>query len=1247
MKQHDLNLVPGGVPAIINVSQYDTGRKWRFNLYYADDVYEIPPGATIRIDGTKPDNKGFSYNQSDDVVESGDDYCIITSTAQMTAVPGDVYCELRVQQGAADIGTANFLLRVEKAAVQQDTDMSETEIPAIVDAATQQMIAAARSAEAAKASETAAKASEEAAAGSAAAAQLSEQHAQSFMITAETAADIAKSWATYSDNPNVRGSDTDNSQYWSDQSKNSATSAQSSLTMAEAAKNAAALSAAAALASETAAKASEDAAKASEDAAKASEDAAKDSETAAKASETKAKDSEEAAKASEDAAKTSEDAAKELETKAKASETKAKESETEAAGSAAAALLSEQHAQSSMTTAEAAKELAMLWAEGPGGTGTPSATNNAQYWAHEAQSAAGGGVTSWNTRTGGVLPQAGDYSADQIAYDGGYVDEKKADVNSPTLTGEPRSTTPPDGDNSTRIATTEFVYRAGGGSVITVTTSETTLYGKDVTLTDGVETMTETFDASGKAMFRGVRLTGTLTVSSTDGTDTAIKTLTILYYGTYAVNLVFEYATIHITSSDPLLIGQTAYVYQGQSIVGQGTIATGGVDVIVHEKGSYTVKASAHNINTESSVSVTEFFETYNVALALSYATLNISTSETTLYNQAISVKQNSAVIATGTFSSSGSATIYIGQTGSVTVEATDGSETATNTLTVAAGSIYNVVLAFEYATLHVTTTDPLLQSAEVNAVGTSATYTGTFVNGACDIIVKDLDTYTVGASAQGISNATTATVTTFFTTVNVSIALQYATLNITAGETSLYGEDATISYNGTSKTVTLDQNGQGTAYVGYEGSVTVSATDGTDTAETTITTVYGQSYSVSLLFQYATIHCTTTDPLLAGATVTATKGSLTYTGTFVNGACDIIVKETGTYTVATSGSGFSTSTNVNVTAFFGTYNAPLALSYAALNITTTETTLYGKTVTVKNGETEIKTETLSSAGTATIYTDTLATLTVTATDGTDTATKSVTVSAYTTYAVELSFFSYNITTWASGSWEDIASMLEANDRGLIDINDYIKVGDEKQVTINAMAATGVGEAHVQQTATLVIVAKNDKDLSDGSGKCHFVWQLKNGLANGTSGEYGYMNSSNTNVGGWKDCARRTWCNNVFKAALPSDLQSMLKQVKVKTSKGNQQTTFDETDDYIFLPAEKEVFGTTTYSVDGEGVQWPYYETAANRIKKQGDSGSANYWWERSPYASYATNFCSVSSSGGASYDGASDTNLLAPAGCI
>ena len=154
------------------------------------------------------------------------------------------------------------------------------------------------------------------------------------------------------------------------------------------------------------------------------------------------------------------------------------------------------------------------------------------------------------------------------------------------------------------------------------------------------------------------------------------------------------------------------------------------------------------------------------------------------------------------------------------------------------------------------------------------------------------------------------------------------------------------------------------------------------------------------------------------------------------------------------------------------------------------------------------------------------------------------------------------------------------------------------------------------------------------------------------------MNSSNTNSGSWDGSARRTWCNSVYKNALPSTLLPIFKQFKTITAQTYNGSTNQISVDYFALPAAKEVFGGSATSA-GDATshsnltefnalfQFDYYKTASNRVKKLGKTGSAYYWWERSPYYYNSTSFCSVYSDGTANFDDASLSNGLAPFGCI
>ena len=151
--------------------------------------------------------------------------------------------------------------------------------------------------------------------------------------------------------------------------------------------------------------------------------------------------------------------------------------------------------------------------------------------------------------------------------------------------------------------------------------------------------------------------------------------------------------------------------------------------------------------------------------------------------------------------------------------------------------------------------------------------------------------------------------------------------------------------------------------------------------------------------------------------------------------------------------------------------------------------------------------------------------------------------------------------------------------------------------------------------------------MADGSGKAKITFGLANCLST-----YYAMNSSNTNSGGWGSCALRTTLQNTILNQLPTELKSLIKTVKKKTSAGSKSTTINTTNDTLFLFSEVELFGSTTHSVTGEGTQYPIFTDNNSRIKKQGDTGSACRWWERSPNDRNTTSFCRVETNGSPYY---------------
>ena len=140
----NLNLIPGQVLPRFNVSQYDKGsRTLEFILFNGNQSFTLISSMTARIQGTKADMHAFDYAAT---VDTSNQKIVADLTQQMAAAPGDVTCELVLYQGTQRLGTCNFVIAVEPAALSDEAIISDSELPDIIAMATEQMEAAAASA---------------------------------------------------------------------------------------------------------------------------------------------------------------------------------------------------------------------------------------------------------------------------------------------------------------------------------------------------------------------------------------------------------------------------------------------------------------------------------------------------------------------------------------------------------------------------------------------------------------------------------------------------------------------------------------------------------------------------------------------------------------------------------------------------------------------------------------------------------------------------------------------------------------------------------------------------------------------------------------------------------------------------------------------------------------------------------------------------------------------------------------------
>jgi hypothetical protein len=194
-----------------------------------------------------------------------------------------------------------------------------------------------------------------------------------------------------------------------------------------------------------------------------------------------------------------------------------------------------------------------------------------------------------------------------------------------------------------------------------------------------------------------------------------------------------------------------------------------------------------------------------------------------------------------------------------------------------------------------------------------------------------------------------------------------------------------------------------------------------------------------------------------------------------------------------------------------------------------------------------------------------------------------------------------------------------------------------------------------------VIAGKNTWKGKNGNDFDHVAIHSRNvlGYSGETDADGHYMNSSNTNTGGYASCQMRQYIlNNVLPAlknlGIPFDEEWMKAPARL-VSKGGTATNpgTDTITDKLFLPTEYELFGAHTYSNSSAEAatnqgRLSYYADDASRIKYNKDNADRVYW-EASPRTGNSAGFCHGHTSGAAaSYNAAAPLAYgFAPAFCV
>ena len=205
------------------------------------------------------------------------------------------------------------------------------------------------------------------------------------------------------------------------------------------------------------------------------------------------------------------------------------------------------------------------------------------------------------------------------------------------------------------------------------------------------------------------------------------------------------------------------------------------------------------------------------------------------------------------------------------------------------------------------------------------------------------------------------------------------------------------------------------------------------------------------------------------------------------------------------------------------------------------------------------------------------------------------------------------------------------------DIHCKIDVGNQVTIALNGTnyAFDVIGFNHDTLTDA------NAYGSATATGKAGITFQMHDMFAT----EYP-MNSSHTNSGGWKSSTMRTSTMATMKGYMPAAWQTAIKPVNKASGTGGGSTSGTETvSDSCFLLAEIEMFGSTTYSVSGEGTQYAYYKAGNSKVKKK--NGTMYSWWGRSPDSDDILGFFSVVGGGTASNGGASSNRGVAFGFCV
>ena len=225
--------------------------------------------------------------------------------------------------------------------------------------------------------------------------------------------------------------------------------------------------------------------------------------------------------------------------------------------------------------------------------------------------------------------------------------------------------------------------------------------------------------------------------------------------------------------------------------------------------------------------------------------------------------------------------------------------------------------------------------------------------------------------------------------------------------------------------------------------------------------------------------------------------------------------------------------------------------------------------------------------------------------------------------------------SFSTDSWQTIQKAVKLGN------TDKYNIGDTKEVNLGSFG-----------THTVRIANKSECTNGETSETaCGFVVEFADIMTQHS------FNSTDTNVGGWRDSELRTYVNETIYNVLPSELQNIIAATKVISGHGHTsgETNF-ETQDKLYLLSAHEVYE------DGTRDQVSTYDTSYNNTKQldyyknQGVTtssytgaikqlnGTDSYWWLRSANSTDISNFIFITGYGSRNSSGANISVGVSPA---